>query len=143
MALGLSTELGLNEVYKDMIKQRELLREGSDSNLIHKEIEEILSDFKSKISVEGIEEKLRDVEKYSPLTTAEKSIIKSIQKVLDALEALEKVQYDGIITMVAGGGKSDTKDEMSDKDAEFAENLDKETPPPSEEPPANDEGFKF
>ena len=142
MALGVITELGLNDVYAEMLKERKMLAEGSDNNLIHTEIEEILNDFKSKISVEGIEEKIRDVEKYSPLTAAEKNIIKSIQKVLDALESLESVQYDGIITMVAKGDKSKAKEEMDQNQKEFEDAQAKEEPaPPSEEP--SEEEFDF
>ena len=141
MALGVSDKLGLNDVYKQMLSEK-TITEGSDNDLIHSEIEEILNDFKSKISVEGVEEKIRDVEKYPSLTIAEKSIIKSIQKVLDALEDLEKVEYSGIITMV-GSGKSETKtdseEEIADKDKEFADNLDKE----SEETPTEDDKFNF
>lgn len=148
MALGNVTELGANDVYAQMLKdrkfgknlsERKLILEGSDNDLIHAEIEEILNEFKSKISVEGTEEKIRDVEKYPTLTAAEKSIIKSIQKVLDALADLEKVEYSGIITMVGKQKSSDSETELEQKDKEFAENQDKEK---SGEAPA-DESFNF
>jgi type I site-specific restriction-modification system R (restriction) subunit len=144
MALGMVTELALNDVYASMLEERKLLKEGSDNNLIHAEIEEILNDFKSKISIEGIQEKIRDVEKYEPLTAAEKNIIKSIQKVLDALDALEKVDYAGIITMVAKAKKDDSKAEMEEKDKEFADNMEQEKTEqaPADQPPSEEE-FDF
>ena len=140
MALGRVTELGLNDVYKSMLTEKKVLVEGNDNDLIHSEIEEILNDFKSKISVEGVEEKIRDVEKYPALTAAEKSIIKSIQKVLDALQDLDKVEYSGIITMVGKTAPKDGESEIEAKDEEFAAKADEA--PAAEEPPA-DGGFDF
>ena len=116
-----------------------MLTEGSDNNLIHSEIEEILNDFKSKISVEGVEEKIRDVEKYPSLTNAEKSIIKSIQKVLDALNDLDKVEYSGIIIMVGKQSKSDSEEEIKSKDEEFVDANPADTP--SDEKPTDE--FQF
>lgn len=131
--LGNITELGINDVYAQMVRdrkyQRKPLLEGSDNDLIHVEIEEILNDFKSKISVEGTEEKIRDVEKYPTLTTAEKSIIKSIQKVLDSLSDLDKVEYSGIITMVDKQSTTKAKEELEQKDQEFADAQSNEEPP--------------
>jgi hypothetical protein len=131
-----STALGANDVYKLMLESRktQLQEVTSLKNLIHSEVETIVKDFKSTISVDGIEEKLRDAEK-NDLTQKDKEIIKYIQKVLDSFVELDKVEYEGVISTkeanIDAGGSEDKKedaptddkaleDEMKSKDDEMA-----------------------
>lgn len=136
MAFFNSTQLGANDVYKAMLESRQtqLQEVTSLKNLIHSEVETIVKDFKASISVDGIEEKLRDAEK-NDLTQKDKEIIKYIQKVLDSFVELDKVEYEGVISTkeanIEAGKKDDApteeppaddaalEDEMKSKDAEF------------------------
>jgi coenzyme F420-reducing hydrogenase alpha subunit len=136
-----STKLGANDVYKQMLEERKIVIQEVTSlkNLIHSEVETIVKDFKSTISVDGIEEKLRDAEK-NDLTQKDKEIIKYIQKVLDSFVELDKVEYEGVIStkeanIAAGGDKKEDEapaddkaleDEMKSKDENFDAPADEE-----------------
>ena len=96
-------DLSLNNDYKEMLKNRKSVLEEAitSSNSIHQDVEDVMNDFsstvKSEIDTDGVKAKLRDLEKLE-LTTADKKIIKAIEKLLDAItksfEDFKKFQKD-------------------------------------------------
>jgi hypothetical protein len=100
-----STQLAINDVYKEMMAERkqsgQLNEVTSLKNLIHSDVETIRSEFTDAISVDGIEEKIRDAEK-NDLTSKDKEIIKHLRKVIETIDALTKVEYEGVINTKEG-----------------------------------------
>jgi hypothetical protein len=105
-----TTQLGLNEIYKEMFSKRKQLNEVTSlKNLIHSEVESIRSQFTENISTDGLEEKLRDAEK-NDLTPKDKEIIKHIRKVIETIDALLKVEFEGVINTKDANVEGETKE---------------------------------
>ena len=101
--------LAINEVYKEMLANRKQLNEVTSlKNLIHSEVETIRSEFTDAISIDGIEEKINDAEK-NDLTPKDKEIIKHLRKVIETIDALVKVEYEGVITTSSANIEGETK----------------------------------
>ena len=96
-------DLSLNNDYKEMLKNRKSVLEEAitSSNSIHQDVEDVMNEFsstvKSEIDTDGVKAKLRDLEKLE-LTTADKKIVKAIEKLLDTItksfEDFSKFQKD-------------------------------------------------
>jgi len=90
MALFREENLTMNKLYQEMFnkKKSQLDEAVKANNSIHADVEAVMTDFastiKTEIDSEGIKEKLRNLEKFE-LTTADKSIIKAIDKLVDAI----------------------------------------------------------
>lgn len=86
--MGFHNDLSLNNDYKEMLKNRKsVLTEGS-MNSIHQDVEDVMNDFsstvKSEIDVDGVNAKLRDLEKLK-LTKTDKQIINAIDKLVKSI----------------------------------------------------------
>ena len=137
----------LREIYESIQKQLDEVI--SLKNLIHIETEKIIEEFTANISVEGVEEKIRDLEKMD-LTQMDKTVIKSIDKVLAALKELSGVEYEGVIkakeSAVEDEPEDKTEDEKTDKPSD--EDLEAELRAGDEDvkqnmAPEDDEVFNF
>lgn len=138
-------DLSLNDDYLEMLKNRAtILKESiTSTNSIHQDVEDVMNDFsatvKSEIDTEGVKGKLRDLEKLE-LTTADKKIVKAIEKLLDSItksfEDFSKFQkdlkYEFVVSKKAEVQSSDgdnvdedankdqsTEDELKSADAQF------------------------
>ena len=143
MALQRLTELGINDIYARMLKERkQQLTEAtaSSSNSIHTETEKLIDELSGDemtLSAEQLEEKLRDLEKLE-LTSLDKKVITAIRKnitiMAKAKEDFEKftkvLKYEYVISK---------KNEPSDENAVEDEEANPET---EEELKSGDENFE-
>jgi hypothetical protein len=146
-----TTNLGVNDIYKEMFSQREqaaskreqLAEVTSLKNLIHSDVETIRSEFTDAISVDGIEEKIRDAEK-NDLTSKDKEIIKHLRKVIETIDALTKVEYEGVINTKDGNVVDDkAKAEEPAPEGGSEEQLKSADGGVKEEPAAGGDDFNF
>lgn len=108
----------LRTIYESILSKRKQLDEVTSlKNLIHIETEQVIEEFTSNISVEGVEEKIRDLEKMD-LTQMDKTVIKSIDKVLAALKELSGVEYEGVIKAKESVVEDEPKDETDGEKTE-------------------------
>ena len=143
MALQRATELGINDIYARMLKERkQQLTEAtaSSSNSIHTETEKLIDELSGDemtLSAEQLEEKLRDLEKLE-LTSLDKKVITAIRKnitiMAKAKEDFEKftkgLKYEYVISK---------KNEPSEENAVEDEEANPET---EEELKSGDENFE-
>lgn len=158
MVMCRTKDLDINDVYVEMLKNRtKVLEEAVTSkNSIHADVEAVMNEFadtvKSEIDSDAIKEKLRNLEKYD-LTTADKSIIKNIEKLVDTIsksfETFEKfkkdLKYDYVLAkkdepqavgedeVDENATPVDSKDELEAADENFEAPSDKEEVDPWEE----------
>jgi hypothetical protein len=85
MALQRATELGINDIYARMLKERKqqlIEATASSTNSIHTETERLIDELSGDemtLTPEQLEEKLRDLEKLE-LTSLDKKVITAIRK---------------------------------------------------------------
>ena len=90
MAINRESNLTMNKIYEQMYaKKKQQLNEAMNgSNSIHSDVETMMNEFastvKSNIDSESVKENLRKLETLE-LTKADKSIIKSIEKLVDVI----------------------------------------------------------
>lgn len=144
MALNRVNELGINDVYKDIMEngKKRLEEAVTSGNSIHSKVEDTMKDFSSNLTssvdAEATEEKLRDLEK-DDLTNLDKKVIAAIRKLvtnlgksLDDFSKFQKgLKYEYVINKKEGVPEEDAVDEepvdtgdseadMMDADKEFA-----------------------
>ena len=115
MALDRTTDLGLNDIYAQMMKtQTEQLKEAVNSgNSVHGPIADYSKEFSasvtSSIDNDTVEAKLKDLEAGTDLTSADKKIINCIRNLSTATnKAIEdfrtkmtNIKYDFVVTQKA------------------------------------------